>query len=978
MCTISGFFNARGIEAIGKWRFKKITLILGDDSPKTQEEKLAFLIEDSPFDFRPYTVQLDEIKATRFVCNFIQEGKIYFFTHKDAFIHSKLYFLFDGDNPNIKTHAIIGSSNLTAAGLGVNGDFSNKELNLLCTDDRDKAAAKHYFDALFKECDEITEKIKDAFHESYFYHSPQDVLNKIASYFQEETPLDEREKRSLEEVAEKLELYAFQKIAAQSISRLLKNYHIALLADPVGSGKTLVALCVACCYSNVVIIAPPKLKAQWESYFDEGEKFAKLRSVPSVRVFSYHEAQNAQNLNQSDIKRANLIVLDESHNFRNKNQRYDKLKAQLSEKSDLLLLSATPINNSHLDLAHQLNLKNEILIHNEKVFPEKICWEAYKDAQENKKVFSEDYYKLCGLIFSRHAKDIERLLKEEEQKNAKKPLPQQKIARYSLNSIPPNIDFNFKELLDILGVNEDSKDYIQFVIYDPFKDSYLPQDIIEELEDKRLKNLGTYSTPRGFLCMKLIKALESSTDAFLDILKKIKGYHEDYLKTERLIERKEEEEEEEEKNFPERLAKILKKGYQTHLNASFKAEVRADLKRINRILKRMEGYNSARDFQKSEKFEKIKNIIAGLGENIKTQKLLVFTESIKTADALFNALQNTFPHLEIATITGNTGKNEFSENKKRFSPRSNQYSFELEKKNEKEIDILVATDCISEGQNLQDCANLINWDIAFNPVRAIQRIGRIWRINSQHKENHIHHFFPNVDFETYIGLESKLKFKLKAAASATESNDPFWEEQYETHRQKRKEQFNKMQKEGAPAFEDEGNTPSNLQSLFATITPNDLEKKKYKDGIFSILQTPSLGHNLLFAFLEKKNTKEKYFCRYEMDSQKLCPSATPSDRYKNLDEILPAAQTREKCHEAFQNLESLTADYQDLEVLKRIFEDLTTQLDGQIKENQRLQFENAKSNAPLIRKEKRIFKLLAWLLINPDFEKSFEKTEGAQ
>ena len=1041
MCAISAFFNARGFAAIAECGFKSAKVIFGRESQslslKNADDKISFLLEDSPFVFRAYNATLDEIRATRAAVRFIESGGVKIHLPRDGrgTIHAKLYYLHEEANKNARTHAIIGSSNLTAAGLGLNGDASNEELNLLCTDERDKDAAKGYFDALLAGCEEATEAVIAALDASFFYHAPSDVLQKVVSYYAEETPLDSAQVRDLEAGAAIFGLYDFQKVAAKSILLTLKNHHIAILADPVGSGKTLTSLAVAYTYANVAIIAPPKLKAQWESYFDfdegagsgEGANLAgRNLAATNTRVFTYHEAQNAANLERNFIKNANLVIIDESHNFRNNEALgYEKLKANLGLKSDLLLLSATPINNTYLDLAHQLSLTpREIVIGRQTFDPVEICREANRNSQ-NDAPLSERYYQLCGLIFSRQASEIAAFLAAE---NSTKRLPRQTITQKSLSSLPKHIDFSFDELLEILGVggvnfdvggdfgcgaNPKNKNaHLTFCIYDPVREDYLPSEVVDCLRDKRLKNLGRYTTPRGFLCMKLIKALESSLDAFVAIVSKIKGYHENYLnRTE--IRDGDEDAEDDESAFPKRLDFVIKKGFESDLNEAFKRDVAADLVLLERILSRVSGYESRRDFKESAKFRQLAGIVEDLGESIKSQKLLIFTESIKTADALDYALREAFPRLEIAAITGNSDTAAFNRHKFRFAPRANNHTL---RENEREIDILVATDCISEGQNLQDCANLINYDIAFNPVRAIQRIGRIWRIGSPHAHNAIWHFFPDIDLERYIDLEAKLTFKLDAAASASAVENPFSRQGEESeaearlnaHKIARKKQYEKMQKEGAIALEDDKNSP-NLASLIAEIAQSaafespaaasfgesraagesaaparfapanaanaaqpfgaQAPRQRYRDGIFSILIAPALPKNLLFAFLEAKDSHAKYFCLYEIDSHTLRPSVTQEDYAENLGALLPFAKTHEKPMAAFAKLEEITRDYRDLEGLERVFERLTNELDGQIREAKRREAAAAKHNAPLFRKEKTSFALLAWLLINPDFER---------
>ncbi|MGX3010096.1 C-terminal helicase domain-containing protein [Helicobacter sp. 23-1044] len=530
-------------------------------------------------------------------------------------------------------------------------------------------------------------------------------------------------------------------------------------------------------------------------------------------------------------------------------------------------------------------------------------------------------------------------------------------------------------MLEILGVNP-SKNSLTFCIYDPYSERYLPREIIELLKSDNLSNLGDYSTPRGFLCMSLIKALESSVDAFSSILDKIIDYHTSFLDGNFS---ESSDDLDESSAFPQRLQSIIDSNYTSDLSDEFYSDVQSDLDKLQRIKSKLASYNSKRDFQKSKKFKALKKLINSCND-IKSEKLIIFTESIVTADALTDALKATFSHLSIESITGNTSSKDFSNFKKRFSPKSLHYEL---KDGECEIDILVATDCLSEGQNLQDCANLLNWDIAFNPVRAIQRIGRIWRIGSKHELNNITHFFPDMKLEEYIDLEAKLRYKLEAANSATALENPFSinEKKYSAHKDLRAKQLKAMESEFI-ALEPESNAFANLSNLFDFTTP---PPSHLQNGIFSIALNSSLrdlptanrgnldSQNLLFALLENidshtKSIEQLYPCIYDISSEILHPSVSQTDKYANLFQILPLKKlTQKPPQEAITSLETLTNDYRDIGVLKRIFADLTKQLNEQIQSYDSLIEGSKQSDGGLFFVESKRFRLIAWLLINPDF-----------
>lgn len=936
LCIISGFFNAKAFEAIAHFKDKinSICIILGKEYQSINDDDIRFYLKDNILEL--YSQQLDDIKASKIAINFIKSHDILVYTlkNKSILIHSKMYFLHDKNNDNIMQNAIVGSSNFTASGLGLYDDKGNKELNLLCDSKNTTKECKVYFNDLLSQCEDSTNKVLDFLQTSYFYHSPKDVLDKIAVFFRDETKLDKREQEDLEKGVKAYNLFDFQKTAASELLKKLKNYGLALFADPVGSGKTLVALAVAFNYKRISIITPPKLKMQWESYKDS-ENEAILNQ--NIQFFNYDEAINKTH-QLNFLQHSDLIIIDESHHFRNANSRYKKLKDKLcNNDSHLLLLSATPINNKYVDLAHQLTiLKSHISIDERLLNPVEICNKADKlDAAH----LSPEYYKLCNTIFARSSSEIEKHLK-----NLGHSLPKKNIEIKALSSVPKHIKFDIKALFIKL-------DSLHFCIYDPYKEDYLPQDIIDILKkEDNLENLGAYAIPYGFLSMSLIKALESSVDAFKSTLKHIITYYESFLNNERFKENEQSDE------FPYRLTMLLQQGFKEDLKDKFFDDLKSDLDILKSIEKALESYKES-DFSKSDKFQGLKNIINS--KDMKKEKLIIFTESIITANALTKALKATFSNLNIESITGDTAPSEFRKRKERFSPHS--LNVKPIPNNDEQIHILVATDCLSEGQNLQDCANLLNWDIAFNPVRAIQRIGRIWRIGSKHTNNHITHFFPN-ELEEYIKLEEKLDLKINALLSAVPSDSPFKNVDSTKHKELRKKYYHALENDtiAIEDMEDEKNSFASLQTLFENIKPNTT----LKDGIFSLARSANFAENTLFALLQDKDEKSLYPCIFNLQKAEITAGISNSQKVANKIYDLKDAK---KDQDLFSQLEDFTNNYLNIKPLKNIFNALIQKLNEQI-EVYESKINDKKSDGGLIfSSEERKFRLIAWILINPNF-----------
>lgn len=978
--VISGFFNAQALQAIATSfapKLNSLHIIIGKTTPSQSDtQSIAFAFCD-PFDLeiKDFAKQLELLttyqEALEFITDTTCDVKVYALKDRNVLIHSKLYLLHQHANKAHKSFAIIGSSNLTASGLGIyGGDKANIELNLLCDSHQDTEYALRYFTTLRDQCTDVSAEVADNLKSSFLYHSPCDVLSKLIALFPSDTPLQQSEQDRLSLAQEVFGLYDFQLVAAKELYKRLKAYHIAFLGDPVGAGKTLSALGVISLYKRPVIITPKNLKAQWESYFkrlldsiDSQTQREFLDNLSfSIKIFSYYEA--SQEDNRSLIQSADLIVLDESHTFRNgapkanRANNYTRLRANISKDCDFLALSATIINNSLLDFANQIGLFTDtITLHNTPINPHEICRYAQKQLIEQKPL-PQEYYYLTSLIFSRSSAEI-----ASELRNLSKDLPTPDIKTQHLSSIPKHIDFSYQKLLEILGIDTDENAQTQslgisFSIYDPYK--FLPPHIAQQIKESHLENLGEYTTPRGFITMSLLKSLESSVDAFLQTLEKIIAYH-DYFLDSLSIERENDQQENDEIDstlLPTRLKNLVDLDLLGSLDSRFMHTLKEDVEKLNQIKSLFVSYNSDTDFAKSPKFQALSDFIKSHQAHITEEKLLIFTESIPTARAICQSLQHAYPHLRVAYITGDTKSKEFATLTGQFAPRAQGYTLG----DERAIDILVATDVLSEGQNLQDCANLINWDIAFNPVRSIQRTGRIHRIGSPHDKISIAHFFPDIEIDSYINLEQRLKFKLIASQSTTHTHNPFSIDQkaQEEHFQR----YRQMLTKDLIAFEENTTLFNSPQKLLQSLSYEVGEGSRASDGIFSIIQIPRLECNTIFAALQDIQSKDLYFTLYD---RTLHPSATHPSGEHNLAKLLPYIKDTSIPTDAFRELERISATYRDIGFLKDRFLSLTNALDEQIRTITKERESHKKSDGGLIPTARKRFRLIAWLLINPDF-----------
>lgn len=610
-------------------------------------------------------------------------------------------------------------------------------------------------------------------------------------------------------------LYDFQKDAVLGLINKLERYNGAILADSVGLGKTFTALGVIKYYQernrSILVLCPKKLGDNWKTFLNNYEDNPLLKDRFNYDVL-YHTDILRENgfSNGVDLSRVNwvnydLIVIDESHNFRNndakkdKTTRYQKLLniIKTGVKTKLLMLSATPVNNRFTDLKNQLalafegftNLKNEklnvehsidnILRKAQLTFNN---WSKLPNEQRtSKKLLDElnqnfDFFKLLDSVtIARSRKHIEKYY------------DMQDIGKFPTRLAPITLRCEITDLPDIMKIEDIYKKLSTFnmSVYSPF--NYIIEskiDFYSELYDDKVNDKGTLKQKNRENNLKILmrvnflKRLESSVDSFRitlnnfatnisNILEKIEDFEvgkETLIEDENIIELENMEDEtwlDEEFS----IGKKVKINLRDMNTIGWKEDLEDDLKTALHILEDMKKVTALNDKKLSVLKEQIKNKIENpINQNNK--KIIIFTAFADTANYLYEELKdfNLSLQLQTAKITGSdinkstlNINNEFNNLLCYFSPKSKNKTL---KANEKELDILIATDCISEGQNLQDCDTLINYDIHWNPVRIIQRFGRVDRIGSKNEFIKLINFWPQISLDEYINLKNRVETRM--------------------------------------------------------------------------------------------------------------------------------------------------------------------------------------------------------------------------
>ncbi len=679
-------------------------------------------------------------------------------------------------------------------------------------------------------------------------------------------------------------LYQFQRDGAIGVIQKLEKYNGCILADSVGLGKTFTALAVMKYYSsrnkNILVLTPKKLAENWNKYRDnvKTNQFYKDRihfdvlyhtDLGRKRGFS-----NGHDLSNFNWDNYDLVVIDESHNFRNadayrdRETRYSFLINKVMKsgvKTKVLMLSATPVNNRFADLKNQLALAygDDLAEFNERLDTTKTVDVVLNNAQ---KVFNE-WTKLpkaerkTADLMSRLDIDFSILLDNVTIARSKK-----HIAKYydisEIGSFPARLkpisyycDIAKKE--DTLGYNDifDTLMSLTMSVYAPMN-YILPSRIskYEDLYDTKvgqatLKQVNREKALQRLMTINMLKRLESCVDSFRITLKNVRDVNERTYNSILAYEAGKAGAEYESKQIDEEmlddedfditdestLGKV-KIDFSDMDLLAWKADLKKDIDTLTELYELMLFVTPDKDLKLQKLIEVVEHKIEN-PFNEGNRKVLIFSAFADTTNYLYDHLADRLLKkygLHSARIQGaqsrNTANVAGSKDTDRlltlFSPVSKERSQTYPEDEDTDIDILIATDCISEGQNLQDCDICINYDIHWNPVRIVQRFGRIDRIGSKNANIQLINFWPNVSLDEYINLNARVENRMMLVdATATGDDNILASEQADLDY--RKEQLKKLQ---------EGDL-QDLEDMDGSITITDLGLNDFRMDMVSYIKT---------------------------------------------------------------------------------------------------------------------------------------------
>lgn len=783
-------------------------------------------------------------------------------------------------------------------------------------------------------------------------------------------------------------LYDFQRDAVLAIINKLERYNGCILADSVGLGKTFTALAVVKYYENrnksVLVLCPKKLAENWNTYKDNYVNNPIAGDRLNYDVLFHTDLSrpggfsNGLDLNRLNWGNYDLVVIDESHNFRNGvgthantvENRYVKLMDKIIRvgvKTKVLMLSATPVNNRFIDLKNQLAIAYEgdtSLIDN-KLDTNKSIDEIFRQAQRAFNAWSDldvadrttdallktldfDFFELLDSVtIARSRKHIEKYYDTTD------------IGKFPHRNVPISLSPKLTDLESATNYNQIYEEFskLSLCIYTP--SNYIFPSKIQKYIDlthnkgNELTQKGREQGIRKLMSVNLLKRLESSVNSFQLTLQRIYSLINNTVDT---INRFEQygassidmyESADTEWDIDDSNTEYFTVGNKIQIDLAdmdyktWRAELNSDIEVLDDLMNMLNVITPEYD----GKLQKLLDVISKKIENpinTNNKKVLIFSAFSDTAEYLYEHVSTYIKEkygLNTAVITGSIDGKTTIKNFKAtlnnvltcFSPISKDKAVLLPDSND-EIDILIATDCISEGQNLQDCDCVINYDIHWNPVRIIQRFGRVDRIGSKNESIQLVNFWPDMDLDEYINLKGRVETRMKISIMSSTGDDDLINAEEKGDLEYRKQQLKRLQEEVVDiedmstgiSIMDLGLNEFRLDLLEYIKTHGDMDTKP--KGLHAVVQSSEeLPQGVIFVLknvnnsvnIDNQNRIHPFYMVYiGMDGDIICDYLNPKQL---LDDIrLLCRGKQEPIVELYQKFNAETNDGKDMQELSNL------------------------------------------------------------
>ncbi len=739
-----------------------------------------------------YMDQTDESeKLVLEMIRMIEEKRLKVKVYTKGRLHAKAYIfdygaVFDDKGNPVDRHekgiAIVGSSNLTLSGV-----THNTELNVIVQGNDNHAELVKWFDALWLEAQDFDESLMNEMKQSWAAKPvrPYDIYMKtlyslVKDRLEGEDDIEPFESEIMQQLAE------FQKVAVRQATQVIRDYGGVFISDVVGLGKSYIGAAIVKQFESTdharpLIICPAPLVEMWERYNEVYELNARVLSMGMLQ----EDGKNGINLLLKDIKYRDrdFVLIDESHNFRYPDtQRYRLLQQYLSTGRKCCFLTATPRNKSAWDVYYQLKLFHQNDKTDIPVNPPDLK-QYFKAIEKGEKDLPD---LLSNVLIRRTRNHILRWYGIDA--DTHQPVDSARFNEYlsgqrkayvlvggkhqffpkrELETIEYSIEDTYQGLYQQLRgyIGKSGKGYSKEPI--PEQLSYARYGLWHFVKKEKQRN-EPYSSLhraginlRGLIRILLFKRFESSVFAFRESINRLIKVHERFLmalsqgiipagdKAEEILY---------EPNLSEEqdIIDALQNATGRYDAADFDIErLRRHIGHDIELLKKMQELVAPITPDKDAKLQKLKEKLDA--KPLKAGKRLIFTQYADTARYLYDNLnpQGKSPNIDVI-FSGDKSKARIVG---RFAPKANpEYQFIGD---ECELMTVIATDVLSEGLNLQDCDNIINYDLHWNPVRLIQRFGRIDRIGSTHEKIYGFNFLPETGIERNLDLKRKLHNRIQ-------------------------------------------------------------------------------------------------------------------------------------------------------------------------------------------------------------------------
>lgn len=681
-----------------------------------------------------------------------------------------------------------------------------------------------------KYLEDVTQQVQEYFENAFKENSPEFIyfitLYNIFNDFLEDIDGDNlpNDNVGFKDTLVWNKLFNFQKDAVIAAINKLEKYNGCIVADSVGLGKTFTALGIIKYYEkrnkDVLVLCPKKLEANWNTYRQNDKNNLLAKDKFNYDVLFHTDLSrdkgmsNGRNLEMVNWGNYGLVVIDESHNFRNNNtvvgkeNRYQKLLRKIVQEgieTKVLMLSATPVNNRFNDLKNQLALAYEGASFeiSERLNTERNIDLVFVRAQKAFNMWSKlpaeerNTEKLLEMLDFDFFEILDSLTIARSRKHITKYYDTSDIGKFPARNKPVSVQspltengINFKEIADALTT-------LDLSVYSPLK--YILPDRVQKYADKYDKKVrsSTFTqTDREkslqiLMKINFLKRIESSVNSFrltlFDVMQQVENTLDKLRRNDSdMVSSVDWDMNDEDMDWESdwgdeenMIGSKVKVKIEDIDKIWWIEDLESDLLKLKNLYDRTNKISHSEDLKllklKEVMEEKFRNPI-----NADNRKIIIFTAFADTANYLYANLKDfllTKYNINTALITGskrlctskaiNTDLNTLLTC---FSPISKGKK-EIFPNLEESIDVLIATDCISEGQNLQDCDFLINYDIHWNPVRIIQRFGRIDRIGSQNSNITMVNFWPDVSLDAYINLKQRVEDRMLISNMASTGDD---------------------------------------------------------------------------------------------------------------------------------------------------------------------------------------------------------------